>query len=81
MNWDEIEANWDQVGKSFRERFGQLTSRDIGTISGKKVELVRMLQEMYGNGKEEAERQVEDWRTSLRGTFKVATSTSGDPTY
>ncbi|MCU1259370.1 MAG: CsbD family protein [Bryobacterales bacterium] len=81
MNWDQIEGKWKQIQGSFREKFGKLTNDDVATLGGKKDKLLGVLQEKYGQSREEAERQLEEWRKSIDGADEVPTSTSGAPTY
>lgn len=64
MNWDQLEGKWQQLTGSVKERWGKLTDDDLRTIGGKKDQLVGKIQERYGIAKEEAEREVEAWRTA-----------------
>jgi uncharacterized protein YjbJ (UPF0337 family) len=58
MNWDEITGNWTQFKGKIKERWGKLTDDDLTTVAGKRDQLVGMLQERYGYGKEQAEREL-----------------------
>ena len=66
MNWDRIEGKWKQILGAVRARWGQLTDDDLNVISGKRDQLIGRLQERYGIAKDEAQRQVDLWLTSLR---------------
>ena len=59
MNWEQIRGNWQQAKGEIKVRWGELTDDDLAMISGERDKLVGRLQEVYGIGKEEAERQVE----------------------
>lgn len=59
MNWEQIRGNWEQAKGELKVRWGDLTDDDLAMISGERDKLVGRLQEVYGIGKEEAERQVE----------------------
>lgn len=59
MNWDQIRGNWEQAKGELKVRWGELTDDDLAMIAGERDKLVGRLQEVYGVGKEEAERQVE----------------------
>ncbi len=61
MNWDRIEGNWKQFKGKIREKWGSLTDDDIDRIAGHRDQLAGKIQESYGIGKDEAERQVQEW--------------------
>ncbi|MFO1312425.1 MAG: CsbD family protein [Burkholderiales bacterium] len=66
MNWDRIEGNWKQFKGRVKEQWGKLTDDDIDVIGGKRDQLVGKIQESYGIGKDEAERQVDNWGSAFR---------------
>jgi uncharacterized protein YjbJ (UPF0337 family) len=66
MNWDRIEGNWKQFTGRVKEQWGKLTDDDIDVIGGKRDQLVGKIQESYGIGKDEAERQVDTWGNTFR---------------
>jgi len=66
MNWDRIEGKWKQILGAVKARWGQLTDDDLNVIAGKRDQLIGRLQERYGIAKDEAQRQVDLWLTSLR---------------
>jgi uncharacterized protein YjbJ (UPF0337 family) len=66
MNWDRIEGNWKQFKGRVKEQWGKLTDDDIDVIGGKRDQLVGKIQESYGIGKDEAERQVDTWGSNFR---------------
>ena len=66
MNWDRIEGNWKQVTGKVKEQWGKLTDDDIDVIGGKRDQLVGKIQESYGIGKDEAEKQVDAWGGNFR---------------
>jgi uncharacterized protein YjbJ (UPF0337 family) len=65
MNWDRIEGNWKQFTGKVREKWGQLTDDDFDKIAGKREQLVGRIQERYGIAKDEAEKQVSDFESTL----------------
>lgn len=74
MNWDRIEGNWKQLKGSVRERWGKLTDDHLATINGHREKLVGKIQEAYGIGKDEAERQIADWQNAIRdGAYQSST--------
>ena len=64
MNWDQVEGNWKQLKGKVKEQWGKLTDDHLDQIGGKRDQLVGRIQEAYGIGKDEADRQVEDWEAS-----------------
>jgi uncharacterized protein YjbJ (UPF0337 family) len=66
MNWDRIEGNWKQLKGKAKVRWGKLTDDQFDVISGKREQLVGRVQEKYGIAKEEAEKQVDEFATSLK---------------
>jgi uncharacterized protein YjbJ (UPF0337 family) len=62
MNNDRIEGNWKQLKGKVKEQWGKLTDDDLNVIDGKIDQLNGRLQERYGVTKDEADRQISDWR-------------------
>ena len=65
MEWNQIEGQWDQMKGQFKQKWGKLTDDNLMLIKGKKDVLVGQLKESYGLAKEDAEKQIEEFRTSL----------------
>jgi uncharacterized protein YjbJ (UPF0337 family) len=65
MNWDRVQGNWKQFKGSVREKWAKLTDDHMNAIDGRREVLSGKLQEAYGIGKQEAERQIADWQRSL----------------
>lgn len=59
MNWDRIEGNWKQLKGKAKEQWGKLTDDQLDVIGGKRDQLVGKVQESYGIGKDEAQKQVD----------------------
>ena len=74
MNWDRIEGNWKQAKGKVKEQWGKLTDDDIALVNGKRDQLTGRIQERYGIGKDEAERQVSDWERTARHDWFVNTT-------
>ncbi len=66
MNWDRIEGQWKQMKGKVKTKWGKLTDDDLDVIGGQKDQLVGRIQERYGIQKDEAQRQVEEWNTTLK---------------
>jgi uncharacterized protein YjbJ (UPF0337 family) len=65
MNWDRIEGRWKEFKGSFRQKWGDVTDDDLDRAKGKQEELSGVLQRRYGLARDEADRQLNEWRTSL----------------
>lgn len=65
MNKDVIAGNWKQLVGKVKEQWGKLTDDDLAQIEGRQDQLVGRIQERYGIAREEAERQVKEWRARL----------------
>src|SRR5262249_30853196 len=65
MNWDQVKGNWKQLKGKVKEKWGKLTDDDLTTIAGKRDQLAGKLQERYGYGKEQAERELDDFARTL----------------
>ena len=74
MNWDRIEGNWKQAKGKVKEQWGKLTDDDIALVNGKRDQLAGKIQERYGIGKDEAERQLSNWERNARDDWFVDTS-------
>jgi uncharacterized protein YjbJ (UPF0337 family) len=59
MNNDVFTGQWNQLRGSVKSWWGRLTDDDLDRIGGQKDKLVGLVQEKYGQTREEAERDVE----------------------
>ncbi|MGZ3237953.1 MAG: CsbD family protein [Burkholderiaceae bacterium] len=58
MNWNVVEGNWKQYVGSVKTQWGKLTDDHIATIAGRREHLAGKIQEAYGVGIDEAEKQI-----------------------
>lgn len=65
MNWDQAKGNWKQLSGQVKSKWGKLTDDDMTQINGKKEELIGKLQVHYGQGKEEAEKHLDEFIKTL----------------
>jgi uncharacterized protein YjbJ (UPF0337 family) len=65
MNWDQIAGQWRQTKGKLLTKWGKLTDDDLDVISGKRDILVGRLQERYGLKKDEAERDIDRFLSTL----------------
>ncbi len=66
MNWDQIEGNWKQLTGKMKAKWGKLTDNELTVISGRREQLVGVLQERYGYAKERAETEIDEFTQSLK---------------
>ena len=66
MNWDIAKGNWKQFKGQVQTQWGKLTDDHFDVIAGKREELVGKIQESYGIGKDEAEKQVKDFEENSK---------------
>ena len=66
MNWDQIAANRKELRGKVRTKWGKLTDDDLTTIGGKKDQLAGILQQKYGFAKEQAEKELDAFTSSLK---------------
>lgn len=65
MNEDRIKGNWKQLAGKMKNQWGKLTNDDLQAGKGNTEYLVGRVQERYGIARDEAKKQVEDFRRSI----------------
>ena len=78
MNWDVVEGKWKQLKGDVKRQWGKLTDDDLDVIEGNRDKLVGKIQESYGIGKDDADRQVNDWcaRNDFSPLYKAVMDSS-----
>lgn len=81
MNNDVFTGQWKQLRGSVKSWWGRLSDDDLERVGGQKDKLVGLIQERYGQTREEAEREVErrlsEYSSDVGGIgAKVKTSAS-----
>ena len=66
MNWDIVEGNWMQFKGKVKTRWGKLTDDQLDIIAGSRDQLAGRIQECYGIGKDETEKQIAEFETLNR---------------
>ena len=61
MNWDRIEGNWKEFKGQVRAKWGRLTDDELEVIAGRRDQLEGTIQRVYGNTKDEARHEVDDF--------------------
>jgi uncharacterized protein YjbJ (UPF0337 family) len=70
VNWDQIAGTWKagtwkEVSGKARARWGEITDDEWTQAKGRRDQMVGLLQNRYGKAKEEAERELDEWRKGL----------------
>lgn len=66
MNSDIMEGKWEQVKGKVQQQWGKLTNDDLDKINGSRTELSGKIQESYGIGRDEAEKQIDEFEARRR---------------
>ena len=62
MNSQTLKGNWNQMKGAVKQKWADLTDDDMMHIEGDRDKLVGRVQERYGHSREDAERDVDEWR-------------------
>ena len=65
MTWDEIKGSWREYKGRLKEKWGELTDDDLDRISGKRDQLLGVLQNRYGRTREAAEKEIHEFEEHL----------------
>lgn len=60
-NKDILQGKWHELKGQVRQQWGKLTDDDLARLSGKTEELAGVLQQRYGYGKAQAEKEINNW--------------------
>jgi len=71
MNQDILKGKWTQLKGEVRSKWGKLTDDDVMQIQGDTEKFIGKLQERYGNTREQAEKELNDFLDS-RGYRRTA---------
>ena len=65
MNWDTVKGEWKQFRGKVKEQWGKLTDDDLDRIEGKRDQLLGAVQKQYGIARDEAEKQLSRFETTV----------------
>jgi uncharacterized protein YjbJ (UPF0337 family) len=65
MNWDTVKGDWKQFKGKVKEKWGKLTDDDLTAVEGRRDQLLGKLQERYGFGKDQAEKELDEFSRTL----------------
>jgi uncharacterized protein YjbJ (UPF0337 family) len=64
--WEKFKGSWNQTKGAVKEQWGKLTDDELDQVAGQRDQLVGKIQNSYGIGKDEAEKQISDWEARQR---------------
>lgn len=67
MNKDIIKGKWNQLKGEVKVQWGKFTDDELDEMEGNYDKVVGKLQEKYGYGKDEAEREADKFFTKYEG--------------
>jgi uncharacterized protein YjbJ (UPF0337 family) len=70
MNQEQTSGNWKIFKGKVKEQWGKLTDDDFKVLEGNREQLIGSVQKRYGIAKEEAERQVNEFRNRNSDIFR-----------
>lgn len=62
MNKDIFEGNWKQFKGKAKKQWGKLTDDDLDVVEGNADILAGKIQEKYGITKDEAKKQIDEYK-------------------
>lgn len=65
MNEDTLKGKWKQLTGEVKRQWGKLTDDDMQQIEGNSEKLEGKIQERYGIGRDEAKKQVDDFKSRI----------------
>jgi len=65
MEWKDVERNWTEYKDRVQDRWDQLTRDELDQIGGSYNDLVGKLQEKYGITQQQAERELDEFQSTV----------------
>lgn len=66
-NWNEIASRWTRFSRDVKKQWGELTDEEIMYVNGRRENLAGKIQQTYGITLEEADRQIDEWASKVKG--------------
>jgi uncharacterized protein YjbJ (UPF0337 family) len=66
VNADIFKGKWQEIKGDLKRRWGKLTDNEVEEIAGTEEMLLGLLQKSYGYGRDEAERDYEEFMAGLQ---------------
>jgi hypothetical protein len=67
MALGEASDRWQRVSSTAHQRWDRLTEEDLNAVRGNAERLVSLLQGRYGFARDQALKELTEWRNSLAG--------------
>ena len=64
--WNKVSGNWKRVRGAVKERWGKLTHNEIREAQGRRETLNGYIQSRYGIDRDAADKQIDEWLTTLK---------------
>lgn len=61
LTWDQIKGDWQQLSAKLKDRWDRLNREDLAAIAGNRDLAVDLLQQRYDWGKEQAEKELDQF--------------------
>ena len=65
MNKQELQGKWKQLKGKIQNQWGKITDDEFDKIEGDRKQLSGLIQEHYGKSREEAEKEIDRWQSSI----------------
>jgi uncharacterized protein YjbJ (UPF0337 family) len=65
-NWRDVEKSWTAVKGQVQEKWDRFSELELDQVGGNYNRLIGKLQEKYGFTREQAERELDDFRTTVK---------------
>lgn len=76
---DILQGKWHELKGQVKQQFSKLTDDDVAKLSGKQEELAGVLQQRYGYGVEQAEKEINNWLSGHDKKVNTPTPTFTKP--
>ncbi len=65
--WEQVAGKWKQISGKVKKQWSNLTDDDLTQVNGRREVLAGKIQEKYGIARDEADRQIDEWASNLKG--------------
>lgn len=72
MNTEILEGKWTELKGKIKTKWGKFNDDDIESFKGNLDQLVGKIEKTYGYAKDVAEKEYNDFKTSLQSAKKTA---------
>jgi len=73
---EKIMGNWNQLKGKVKQRWGQLTDDELSNVEGKFDQLVGLVQQKTGEGRDQIQRTLDELSNQAGGTFSDVSETA-----